>query len=151
MGIFSKATTARQTGGGNWWKAGKFRGKISKVEYRDGHTGKSYIVECEVLSSNNPAVIVGETRSQVIKLDKASADGNIGSFMAVCLAVHSGQHLDNPDVIKFDESDIEASVGPDQPFVGLEVEIEAIDIKTRAGGDFTKIMYAVPVELRPAA
>lgn len=144
MGIFGKATKDRQSGGGNWWKAGSYLAKITKVEFRNGHKGQSYIVECEVLASNNPAVLVGETRSQVIKMDKESASGNIGSFVCVCCALLSGKNLDNPDACEIEESDIEASCGPDQPFVGLEVAVEAVDIKTKAGGDFTKIIYKIP-------
>jgi hypothetical protein len=151
MGKFSKAVKDRQSGGGSWWKAGKHRARITKVEFRNGHTGESYIVEGEVLSSTNPEIKVGETRSQVIKLDKASAAGNIGSFVCVCAAMLTGKNLDNPDACEIDESDIEASYGPDQPFVGLEVDVEGIDIKTRAGGDFTKIVYSVPEDVRQSA
>lgn len=145
MGKFAKSAKERQTGGGNWWKAGKFHAKISKVEFREaGHTGDSYIIECEVLSSNNPAILVGETRSQVIKMEKESAAGNIGSFVCVCCALLSGVNLDDPDKCEIEESDIIASYGPDQPFVGLEIDVEAIDITTRAGKPFTKILYSPP-------
>lgn len=151
MGIFAKSVRDRQSGGGNWWKAGRYRGRVTKVEFKDGHKGQSYIIECEVLSSSNPEIKVGETRSQVIKMDKESASGNIGSFMCVCMAILTGENLDNPDKCEFEESDIEASFGVDQPLVGVELEIEAIDIKTRAGGDFTKIAYHVPADAKTQA
>ena len=146
MGRFSGVNKARQSGGGNWWKKGKYRTRITKVEFRNGHKGESYIIEGEVLASSNPEILVGETRSQVIKMDKESALGNIGSFMGVCAAVMTGENLANPDLNEVTEADVEASHGEDQPLVGLELEIDAYDIETKAGNPFTVIKYKVPAE-----
>ena len=141
MGRFSGISKARQSGGGNWWLKGKFRVRISKVEFREGHRGQSYIVESQVLTSSNPEVLVGETRSQVIKMDKESALGNIASFLCAAMASMTGENLDNPDANEIGESDVEASYGPDQPLVGVELNVEAIDIITKAGTPFTKVVY----------
>lgn len=151
MGRFSGVTKARQMGGGNWWLKGRYRAKVTKVEFRNGHRGESFIVECEVLQSNNPEVLVGETRSQVIKMDKESALGNIGSFLCVCMSVMTGENLDNPDANEIGESDVEAAYGPDQPLVGVELDVEAIDIITKAGKPFTKIVYHVPADVKTKA
>jgi hypothetical protein len=152
MGKFAGAIKARQSGGGNWWEPGKYRARIDRVAFIEGgYNGDSYVIECEVLESNNPKIAVGEKRSQAINMKHASSPGNIGSFVCVGCAIKHGVNLDNPDACEIDESDIQASYGVDQPFAGLEVEVEAMMTKTRAGGDFTKVRYGVPSDVRSQA
>jgi hypothetical protein len=152
MGKFATSTKARQSGGGAWWDAGRYRARIGRVAFIEGgYNGDSYVIECEVLESSNPKIAVGETRSQPINMKHASSPGNIGSFVCVCAALLTGKNLDDPDACEIEESDIVASYGPDQPFVGLEVMIDAAVVKTRAGGDFTKVQYSIPDDAKAKA
>jgi hypothetical protein len=151
MGKFSEINKHSQAGGGNWWKPGNYRARISSVKFQNGFKGEAYIIECEVLRSSNPDIKIGETRSQVIKLDKESALGNIASFLRVCQAILTGEGLDNPEALKVDESDVIDSYGADQPLVGVEIDVNAIDIMTKKGTPFTKIVYAVTADAKNQA
>ncbi len=151
MGLFSDINNHSQSGGGAWWKKGNYKIRIERVVFKHGFKGMSYIIESEVLESDNPEIEVGDKRSQVIKLEKTPAKGNIASFLRVCVA--TGTALDTGEVldvekIAIEESDVEKSFGPEQPCAGLELELYCYDTQTQTGGNFTVCQYKVPAELR---
>lgn len=94
-----------------------------------------FIVECEILESNNPDRPVGSKASQVINLKQDAAMGNIKGFLAAANGIHPG---DTARVdAEIDEDVSEYAVSSDNPLAGTILNLSCVNVKTRAGGDFT--------------
>ena len=164
MGIYSNINSHRQGSGGVNWTPGKYHARIQKVVDHKGFKGRSFIIEAEVLRVVNALETEIEENGQkkilkslqpgvkpgnVIKLDKPDtltmALGNVADFCRAGFAAltlrDSGEIVD-PASIDIEESDVEGVAGEGQPLAGLELMVEAHNIKTKIGGNFTVVRYS---------
>jgi hypothetical protein len=154
--MFGKVNDAESSKGGYYFKDGTYRVKLQRVFQKEKRGGKvNYlIVETEILESNNPERPVGTKPSVMYGDDKDATPGNIKGFMGVGVAAMScldglamtptqaeKEYLsgDAGKVEKFCEELVEEGA-----LAGLELMVEAVGIKTKAGDDFTKIIWSVP-------
>lgn len=95
MGIesyFSGMTNAKAMGGGQYFKgAGKFKLRSKRMFTNDGHRGKFYIAEFEVLESSSAEDPVGATRSWAVPLEGERAKYSFGDIKNLIFAL-TGQN-----------------------------------------------------------
>jgi hypothetical protein len=73
-------------------------------------------------------------------LDNDAALGNIKHFLSVAAG---------KDIKDVTEADGEESVSEENPFGGLSIRVMAVNIKTRANKDFTKVTF-MPADMSAA-
>lgn len=135
MGLFSKIGEAKSNSGGVYFLPGKY-----ELEVRANKTGKTrenrpfFVAEFTIISSTNPERPAGTMVSQMVMLDKniETALGNIKGYVAALFG------MEEKDV---DEAGVEQLVAADNPGAGMKIKAVASNIKTRAGKDFTKVVY----------
>lgn len=155
MGIYGKVATAKPTKGGNWFKKGRYRVKVTAVKSIESQEDSTpfYVIETNVLESNNPDIHVGDERSQVIDMTTANGPGNVKVFIAAASGVDPVMDDATAKVEKVwsevlgQESSLEEicelSFSKDNPLGGDELELECVEVPTRAkenkpAGLFTK-------------
>lgn len=138
--------------GGQWFKPGKYRVRITGVKDQPSQKGgKDYtIIETVVLESNNPEIAVGSIRSQVIDMTNVMGMPNVKAFLAAASGVDSTLESVNTDIeaywrnqdpagTQWDlEKIIEQLVIRDNLLADVEMDLECVNVKTQEGGDFTK-------------
>lgn len=156
MGMFSEMNlnNYRSSKGGNYFKPGRFLGRLlvaKGIESRDGNT--AFVAEFEILESNNPENHpVGDRPSYYVAISKAkfpeTAKGNIADCMRAMIACR--ELCEGGDAPTIDEVDISNELAEaitdeeDQPMAGTIMGIQATEITTRAGNPFTKVQFFVP-------
>lgn len=136
-GLFGGVGDARVGQGGLYFLPGIYKVKIIRFFAMESRKKEDLIIaECEILESDNPQRKVGSKPSWVVNLKQDAALGNIKGFLAACLGIDpSDEEAVNEQVT---EDFCEEAVDEDEnPMGGVVVGLEAVDIKTRAGGDFT--------------
>jgi hypothetical protein len=163
MGIFSKVNEAESTRGGYYFAEGKYRVRLQRVFKKTTRKGiEMLIVETEILTSTNPERPVGTKPSVCYGDDKDATAGNIKGFLGVAFATSqcaSGVAMTaaeaEKEFLSGDEDAVEqrchAATGDENPLAGIEIDVEAFPIKTRAGNDFTKIVWSVPADVFASA
>lgn len=144
-GLAARAAKAQVYGAGNYFQDGKHVVVIKRVLERasDRGNGKCYfIIECEMVESNNPKCRPGDLVTQVIDVTQDAGPGNVKGF---CMAI--GSHLFE-EYNPADYSDeqflaqvIDSFVLEEQAAAGVTVEVVAATIRTRKGTDFTKVSW----------
>jgi len=76
----------------------------------------------------------GSVVSWLVNMEQPSALGNVKGFAMALLP-------DTPEE-DLDETAMEQLVSPEQPAAGIRVKADAVNIKTRAGNDFTKVNWS---------
>lgn len=143
MGVFGKIGEAKYSEGGNYLKPGVYRLKTNACKYIKTRTAKdAFVVEFEVLASNNPDCSVGSLVSWMVTLDKEPALGNIKQFAMSVLAC---------DEDKITEQAIEFMVSEANPCKDKPVRACAVNIMTKANRPFTKVKFIVDAEGEAAA
>lgn len=157
--MFADMASAPLNSKGNYMDAGVYVVESKVIKVKDGFKGKSFIFEFKILKSNNKAHEVGSTGSQVVKLDKPQAWGDIKSLMfALALGI-------DPKTVRDPKQDKElheeatniakAALDPDHAkdlgeepnfLIGVPVRLECIKVKTQKGTDFTVHNYSPYVE-----
>jgi hypothetical protein len=135
MGIFSAVNGASVNGGGIYFLAGTFKVKIVAVKMILSRMNENmFVIETEIVESDNPERRPGTRCSQVINLSKhESAPGNIKGFMAAALDVPA-------DHITEDECDLACS--DSNPLAGTLMRLSCTITKTRRNTDFTIHQWA---------
>lgn len=140
MGYFGKMKEASMTGGGVYFLEGIYRVRLVKVHMYSGRKGDAFfIVEAEIIESNNPQRPVGMKCSQVIKMSQDAALGNIKAFLAAA----NGIDIDADGAMQVVQEEIteevaELAVHASNPLAGIELKLQCTQIKTQAGNDFTR-------------
>lgn len=137
MGRFSNIGSAKSSQGGVYFLPGAYA-----LECKANKSGKTregrefFVAEFEILESTNPERAVGTQVSFMVMLDKNqdTALGNIKGYLAALCGIPE------QDV---DEAGVEAMVSAANPGMGMKVKALASNIKTRAGKDFTKIIWEI--------
>jgi hypothetical protein len=95
MGIesyFSGMANAKPMSGGQYFKGeGKFLCRTKRMHVNDGHKGKFFIAEFEVLESTSPLDPVGSTRSWPVPLEGTRAKYSFGDIKSLVFAI-TGQN-----------------------------------------------------------
>lgn len=133
MGMFSGISEAKYSEGGNYIKPGVFRLKVSKCIGKKLRTNKqAFIVEFNVIESDNAEHRVGSEVTWMVTMDKEPALGNIRQFIAAVMEV---------DIEEVNEEVAELVVGEDNPLASKIVRASAVNITTKAGKPFTKVKF----------
>lgn len=134
MGIFGSIKDAKYSEGGIYIVPGVYRVKVLKVLYKKLRSGKdAFIVEVEVVDSTNPERLPGSQMSWMVTLDKEPALGNIKQFIA---------ELFGCDMSAVQEQHVEALIDEiKNPGAGKFIRCAAVNIKTKANRDFTKVKW----------
>lgn len=138
---------------GQFFKEGKFRVKIKAVKWIVSAVDKDeyFIIETEVLESNNIEIKVGDERSHVINMGNVMGLPNVKGFVAAVSGVDPaateindlvqaywskqlGEYIDFEQVCELICSDT-------NPLKDEEMELTCFMTKTREGNDFTKHVW----------
>lgn len=137
MGVFGGIAGAKYSEGGVYLKPGVFRLEILAVKYikTAPHSGSkdAFVVEFKVIESSNPDLLPGSLPSWMVTLDKAPALGNIKQFLTTAVEDATDEAIT--------EAAVEYVVSPAQPLKGVIVRASAVNIKTKANRDFTKVKF----------
>lgn len=138
--LVSNVATASADNRSDYIQPGQGRLAIIKIEHKDGHKGPHFICEFEVKAAEkNHATInpnrVGSKVALVLPLTGKRASSSANTIRALCEAAAGKKDLDNDD--------ISAIIDPanEKEVAGTEVNFTATQIKTQAGGDFTRISF----------
>jgi len=134
MGIFDGIGKAQYFEGGKYVNPGLYLAEIARVKQAKTRNGRPFfVVELKVLESSNiKEHPVATDMSWMVMLDQDAALGNIKHFLSVAGEIPLGE-------VK--ESDAEEAVAEDNPLGGVKVRLMAVNIKTKAGKDFTKVRF----------
>lgn len=137
MGLFSKIKEAKSNGGGIYFLPGTYELECAAVKTGKTREGDKpfFVAEFVILASSNPERPVGTSVSYMVMLDKymETALGNVKQCISALFNVPES------DV---DEAGVDEAVGPSNPAKGAKVKATASNIKTRAGKDFTKVLFS---------
>jgi hypothetical protein len=156
MGKYDKIVDAKVTKTGQYFKPGKYHVRLVAVKDVESQLNKSFtIIECVVLSSNNPEVPVGADRSQVIDMGNIMGFPNLKAFMAAVSGVDPTLDSVNDDIEKYWQTQhpqraftsfpqiVENFVVRDNLLQDVEMDLECIEITTKAGEPFTKHVWGI--------
>lgn len=136
MGIFEGLDKAEYFEGGVYVGPGLHYAEIQKCKSDKTRGGRPFfVVEMKVLESSTPDKFpVGTNFSWMVMLDKnkESALGNIKHFISVAGS------LPEKEVT---EKDADEAVAEANPLMGVKLRLSAVNQKTKAGGDFTKVKF----------
>lgn len=146
MGLFSEVEKADITSGGVYFLPGKYRVRVDGVKtVRSSRNRKDYfVIECEILASDNDERKVGTHASQVIDISQIMGPVNIKAFVAAASGIDHNDVDDlNAALVEkwYELTDQEMTieqicetvVDEDvQPLVGIELDLECHTITTRA-------------------
>lgn len=156
MGLFGAVDGANVLQGGVYFDPGLYKVKICDTKtHRSQKDGKDYfIVECEVLESDNEKLPPGSHASQCIPTAHIMGPVNIKAFVAAASDVHpTDEEIDTkvieiwnamlPDNAPWSWEQIcEYAVGGNNPFGDVELDLECRIVKTKANKDFTKHFWS---------
>lgn len=117
---------------------GKYKVRLENVLIHSKRLGgKLFIVETEVLESNNPEILAGETRNWVQPMDVDAAMPRIKTFMGAAHGFCPKRNLDA--LSKFVTKEVcEQAVSNENPLKGKELKLECHNKKSiKTGKDFT--------------
>lgn len=134
MGIFDGIGGAQYFESGVYIRPGLYKAVVQKVkQFTTRKKVPAFVVELEVLeSSNQKDHPLGTTMSWMVMLNQDAALGNVKHFISVA----SDTPMD--DVTSKDAED---ACGEGNPLEGVELRIMAVNIKTKADKDFTKVRF----------
>jgi hypothetical protein len=133
VGLFRGVEEAKFNEGGIWFLDGNYLVKVDVVKV--GETRKKvdfFVVEHTICWSDNPQRKKGTQCSWMATADKDAFLGNVKHFCSVA----SETPMD-----EVTEEGIEMIVSEENPLAGTILRVQATTIKTKAGGDFTKVIY----------
>lgn len=134
---FANIENAKSTEGGNWVSPGRYQAELGAVKMVKNRSKKELLaIESTITkvidNANGAGHRVGEEIVHFLKVELDSFLGNAKQFISAALTCH-------PDNVGSDQADF--VVSDEQPLAGIVVEFTAINIKTKANNDFTKVMY----------
>lgn len=126
---------ARANQGGLYMLPGVYEVKVLKVTDMESRKGDDlFIVELEIVESDNDARRPGMKPSWVVNLKQDAALGNIKGFIAAAMGMDPSDESVSSDEW---EDAVETAVSKENPLAGTMMHLECVNIKTREGGDFT--------------
>lgn len=134
---FDNIEAAKATEGGNWVRPGRYQAELGAVKMVTNRSKAELMaIESKIVAVLDNAGGAGHrVNEEIVHFLKVSLDsflGNAKQFISAALTCH-------PDDVGASQAD--TVVSDEQPLAGIIVEFTAVNIKTKAGGDFTKVMY----------
>lgn len=147
VNLFAGVENAQVIRRGNNITPGDYVAKLLSAEFKQGRKGNYMILELQVLVSSyiadNPQFAGCNPEGSTITVFVKQNDSFLGNVKEIVLAVSGfddqGHSRDETDPVTQDECN--QLVSPAQPFAGAVVYMEARQIKTKAGGDFTRVNW----------
>lgn len=138
MSIFDKIGDAKIGQEGNWVRPGKYTARIHAVKLVKKFNGDNFVaVEMTVLTvvddDGGAGHKVDEEITHLMKVSNPSFLGNFKQFASEALGC-------SPDDLGKAEADRITS--DEQPLAGIEIAFRARQKPTKAGGQFTLVMYS---------
>jgi hypothetical protein len=138
MSIFDKIGDAKVGQDGNWVRPGNYTARIDGVKLVKKFNGEQFVaIEMHVLSAidndDGNGHKAGEDITHLLKVQNPSFLGNFKQFASTALEC-------DPDDLGKAEADRVTS--DEQPLAGIEIAFKARQVPTKAGGQFTKVMYS---------
>jgi hypothetical protein len=146
MGLFSGIENAESYKSGRFIEPGKYTLKVSAITLVDSKKErgrKFFVVECEVVKTNNAEYREGDNVTWMVDVTPKLVDGKqeISPTAAANCSQFACAVLDcTPREIN--EEVMDKLMGPEQPAAGVLVNADAFTIQTKAGNDFTKIQWS---------
>lgn len=136
MGRFNGISSAKFNEGGIYFLKGNYLIRVDKVKVGTTRMGiEFFVVECTILESDNPERKPKSSVSWLCMSDKDLYLANINHFCSIACDIPSEE---------VDEAGVELVVSEENPLAGTILRVQATDIKTRAGKDFTKVVWKQP-------
>tara|TARA_Y100000590_G_scaffold371691_1_gene434235 strand:- start:25 stop:468 length:444 start_codon:yes stop_codon:yes gene_type:complete len=140
MSLFDQIVKAPVYGSGNYFEDGQYRLKLEEVKMVDSQRkqGTKYlIVACRIEETTAANLSAGDSVTWRVDMTQPSGPSNCKQFVvAVGESMYEGfteDHVNN----EF----LESIISENSEAKGVLVDAEAITIKTRAGNDFTKVVW----------
>ena len=137
MSIFAGIEQAQNYGGGQYIEPGAWELEVSELKVFESsqHPGRMYFAaECRVVSTTCETSGQGSVVTWLVNMTQSSSLGNLKGF-----AVALDPNLSDDDITQ-DYMDL--LVSAEQPAAGIKVRADAANIKTKAGNDFTKVVWS---------
>ena len=134
MGIFDGIGNAQYFESGKYVSPGLYKTVIQKVKQASTRQKRPFfVVEMKVLESSNlKEHPIGTDMSWMVMLDQDAALGNIKHFVSVA---------SETPINEVQAADAEDACSEGNPLAGVTVRVMAVNIKTRAQKDFTKVRF----------
>ena len=145
MGMFDGMENAQIGRGGYYYKDGNYIADVVKCYSQDTRKiGNMFIVESQIVWSNNPERKVGQVPSWCVVMDWDTALGHVKGFIAAC----NGADPSDDEAVKACFTDAqgrdisvlaaEYAVSPDNPLAGTRLELEVYSSPSKkTGKDFS--------------
>lgn len=159
MGRYDGLSGAVASKGGVYMKPGKYRVRLSAVKDIVGQLGVPWtVVEFSILESNNPEVPVGSDRSWVVDMSPGNVMGlpNIKGFLAAVSGVDGTLDDGTSRIVAYwrDKTGVQNTVETimgqyvvkENILEGTEMDLECVEITTKAGNPFTKFNWGINTE-----
>lgn len=160
MSVYDKIKETQVSKSGQYFKPGNYKVRIKACKLIKSQAGAAkmfFVVECDVLQSDNPEILVGSERSQVVPMDGKMALPNIKQLVSAVSGVDPTSETVNEEVEAYWKEELKRrglTDGEDVPFAdicelvsdekinllqGIEMRLECESIKTKEKQtDFTK-------------
>jgi hypothetical protein len=133
MGLFSKIKEASVNQGGVYVLPGKYRVRVESCKIGETRKGEAFFVtDLKILESDNEERPVDSHMSYMVMSSWDSFESNVKAFIMGVMGCEEEE---------VDEDMAENAIGEEQPLAGEIVKIEATNVKTKSGGDFTKCRW----------
>jgi len=134
MGIFDNIGNAQYFEGGKYVSPGLYLAEVVKVKQAATRQKRPFfVVEMKVKESSNlKEHPIGTDMSWMVMLDQDAALGNIKHFISVA---------SETPINEVQAADAEDACSEGNPLAGVTVRVMAVNIKTRAQKDFTKVRF----------
>ena len=136
MGLFANIEKEQVVGGGQYLTPGSYTLEVEEVKTFESQQKKGrhyFCAEFTVLSTTSPDYTPGERGSWLVNMDQPSALSNIKGF-AASLSPEASESEINEEIMN-------QMVSSENPAAGAKMKATAYNVKTRAGGDFTKVTW----------
>lgn len=134
MDLYNRILNAQSTKGGNYVVPGNYIVELGKVFFKNDRKGvPCFIVEMNIVDSDNDERKAGTPMTWLVKCDKDAAEGNIKAFFESVL--DPGEKL-SPEFMK-------DATGEENPLMGLKMKLFAFNKDTKAGKPFTRVEWSL--------
>ena len=138
MSIFDKIGDAKMGQAGNWVRPGRYTAKIVAVKLVKKFNGDEFVaIEMQVLTviddEKGTGHKVEEEITHLMKVRNPSFLGSFKQFASVALGCEADD---------LDKAAADKITSDEQPLAGIDIAFTARQKSTKAGGQFTLVMYS---------
>lgn len=147
MGVFGADYSKQKASkGGVYFRPGTYKVELEKVAIINTRaSGQQFCVTGKILEAEGPeATQVGATASTMVKVGHDMFPSTTKQFLQAAYSESLGKAFAEEEI---DEEMAEMSVTEANPLGGTVLNLVAVNIKTKAGNDFTKLVWS-PVNVK---